>query len=91
MDIKERILEHFNIELNNPMTILQQEEAKNFFKENDDKKMYQFFQRGSMLESIDVTNKKTMHQIGLMHESLQVKNFTLDLSLFLHCLLLTIL
>ena len=67
-------MEHFNIELNNPMTILQQEEAKNFFKENDDKKMYQFFQRGSMLESIDVTNKKTMHQIGLMHESLQVKN-----------------
>ena len=76
--MKERILEHFNIELNNPMTILQQEEAKNFFKENDDKKMYQFFQRGSMLESISETNKKTMNQIEQMHESLDVRTFKQD-------------
>ena len=55
--MKERILEHFNIELSNPLTILQQEEAKNFFKENDERKLYQFFQRGSMLESIDLTNR----------------------------------
>ena len=72
MENRDRILEHFNIELNNPMTILQQEEAKNFFKENDDRKMYEFFQRGSMLDSIKETNMKTMNQIGLMYDSLKV-------------------
>merc|ERR1711874_292261 len=33
-------------------------------------KMYQFFQRGSMLESIQETNKKTMNQIGQMFEAI---------------------
>ena len=70
---KDLILQHFQIELNNPMTILQQEEAKNFFKENDDKKLYQFFQRGSMLDSIEQTNKKTMYEIQLMAENIKVK------------------
>ena len=55
------------------MTILQQEEAKNFVKENDDKKLYQFFQRGSMLDSIEQTNKKTMYEIQLMAENIKVK------------------
>ena len=59
------------------MTILQQEEAKNFFKENDDRKMYEFFQRGSMLDSIKETNMKTMSQIQLMYESLKVRMFSI--------------
>ena len=87
-EYKDRILEHFNIELNNPMTVLQQEEAKNFFKENDDKSLYQFFQRGSMLDAIAQTNKKTKTEIALMDTSMKVKGLFLadwalhELSLF---------
>ena len=55
------------------MTVLQQEEAKNFFKENDDKSLYQFFQRGSMLDAIAQTNKKTKTEIALMDTSMKVK------------------
>lgn len=55
------------------MTILQQEEAKNFFKQNDDVSMYKFFQRGTMLDVINSTNKKTMAEIALMSDSNEVK------------------
>ena len=70
------------------MTVLQQEEAKNFFKENDDKSLYQFFQRGSMLDAIAQTNKKTKTEIALMDTSMKVKGLFLadwalhELSLF---------
>ena len=69
------ILKHFNIELANPLTILQQEEAKNFFKQNDEKSMYKYFQQGTMLEIIDRTNKKTMTEVSLMGAAMEVKNF----------------
>ena len=72
-DYKDRILEHFNIELNNPMTVLQQEEAKNFFKENDEKSLYEYFQRGSMLDAIAQTNKKTKTEIDIMAASMKVR------------------
>ena len=36
-DLKDSILTHFHIELNNPMTVLQQDEAKSFFDKNDEK------------------------------------------------------
>ena len=66
------------------MTILQQEEAKNFFKENDDKKLYQFFQRGSMLDSIEQTNKKTMYEIQLMAENIKVKYIVIIIDTYMN-------
>ena len=36
-DLRDSILTHFHIELNNPMTVLQQDEAKSFFDKNDEK------------------------------------------------------
>lgn len=83
LDLLHSILKHFNIELSNPMTILQQEEAKNFFKQNDDVGMYKFFQQGTMLDVINRTNKKTMAEIALMSDSNEVKDLTLLNDFFL--------
>ena len=63
-EVRSRILEHFHIELNNPLTILQQEEAKNFFKRNDGKTLYEFFANGSLLNAIQITHKTTMAEIA---------------------------
>ena len=49
LEEKKAILRHFVIELDNPTTILQQEEAKVFFTDNSPKKRYEFFFKGTML------------------------------------------
>lgn len=41
------ICNHFGIQLDNPTTILQQEEAKVFFRDLDDSKLYDFFFRAT--------------------------------------------
>ncbi len=40
---------HFNIELDNPVSILQQEEAKVFFKDKGDEQLYTFFANATLL------------------------------------------
>ena len=47
---KERILEFFNVELANPTSILQQEEAKIFFREFNESQLYDFFVRATLLK-----------------------------------------
>ena len=43
-------MNHFNIELDNPITILQQEEAKVFFKDMKEEELYDFFTRATLLK-----------------------------------------
>ena len=45
-----RILSCFNINVDNPIAILQQEEAKEFLKVEQPDKLYDFFVRGTMLK-----------------------------------------
>ena len=71
-DDKQRILDHYHIELNNPMTILQQEEAKNFFKLQDPSSLYNFYERGSMLSLIQLKNKNAMTEIETFNNGIQV-------------------
>ena len=44
-----RIIEFFSLDLGNPTVILQQEEAKSFFRNNDPRSLYSFFEKGSLL------------------------------------------
>ncbi len=44
-------MSHFNVELDNPVTILQQEEAKVFFQEMNEQQLYDFFYRATLLKT----------------------------------------
>ena len=44
-----RIIDFFSLDLGNPTVILQQEEAKSFFRNNDPRSLYNFFEKGSLL------------------------------------------
>jgi hypothetical protein len=46
------ICNHFGIQLDNPTTILQQEEAKVFFRDLNDSKLYDFFFRATSFKKI---------------------------------------
>ena len=46
---KEHICNHFGIQVDNPTTILQQEEAKVFFTDNSPQKRYEYFIKGTLL------------------------------------------
>ena len=59
------------------MTVLQQDEAKTFFEKNDEKGLYKLFLKGSMLETINITNKKTMQEILQMNEANEVKSWNI--------------
>jgi len=49
---KKLILDHFNLQVDNPATVLQQEEAKNFFAQSDERQLYDFFMRATMLKDV---------------------------------------
>ncbi len=63
-----RILQHFNIELNNPLTILQQEEAKKFFNNQDESSLHSFFMAGCMLTKVKEETKHNLGQINFMRD-----------------------
>jgi len=45
-------LDHFNIKVDNPLNVLQQEEAKEFFSHSDEGKLYDFFLRATCLKDM---------------------------------------
>ena len=45
------VLGHFSIALNNPTTVLQQEQAKAFFANHDPSKLYQLIMEGTQINS----------------------------------------
>ena len=51
LEEKKQICQHFVIQLDNPTTILQQEEAKVFFTSNSDVKRYEFFFKATTLHA----------------------------------------
>ena len=53
------------------MTILQQEEAKNFFKDAKPDILYGYFERGTMLNNYwEILGKKTIADIGIFKSNL---------------------
>ena len=55
------------------MTVLQQDEAKSFFDKHDQKGLYKLFLKGSMLETVNLTNKRTMVEIDQMNKANAVR------------------
>ena len=60
---KDRILQHFSIEFNNPLIILQQDEVQSFFQTNDEKSLYNYFAVGSNLEQVEQEMKNSASEI----------------------------
>ena len=49
-----KIVSHLSLDIGNPTVVLQQEEAKSFFRNHDPKSMYQFFEKGSLLGELKI-------------------------------------
>ena len=78
LEEKKRILDHFNIELDNPISILQQEEAKIFFKDMDENQLYDFFVRATLLKPTQDTYGAAKKQLLIASEALAKKEKELD-------------
>lgn len=60
-----KILNHFLIELDNPTSILQQEEAKKFFEGKSDHELYDFFRRATGIKAAKDQYKKAIDDLNL--------------------------
>lgn len=70
-EVGQRILQHFNIELKNPLTFLQQEEAKQFFKMQSNESLYNYFASGTMLSQISTEQKLARVNISQICQQLK--------------------
>lgn len=62
---RSKILSHFLIELDNPTSILQQEEAKKFFEGKSDSELYDFFLRATGIKSTRLSYDKASLDLNL--------------------------
>ncbi len=76
---KARILGHFNIELDNPTIILQQEEAKCFFKDMKSTTLYDFFERATLLKVMQDEYKAGKAEYDAAKEILAMKHSALEM------------
>ena len=64
------ICKHFKLQVDNPMTILTQEIAKNYLASSSDAAKYEFFERGTML-----------HQLKIEYNEMKDKSLAMELNL----------
>ncbi|KAL8284038.1 hypothetical protein RQP46_005151 [Phenoliferia psychrophenolica] len=62
----DRILDHFDIELDNPLVVLTQTLAKTFLAKSTDVEKYQFFLKGSRLYTLSENYKSLLFTIDLL-------------------------
>lgn len=63
------ILEQFNIQINNPVSILTQDTARSFLNTSDPKDKYTFFLKATQLENLSTNYQKTMEE-KMLHEGI---------------------
>ena len=74
-----RILDNFNIALDNPVTILHQEQAKTFFSQKDtEKNLWDFVMQSTQLKSIQDEYRDSKTQLELATSQLQEKRRHLE-------------
>ena len=69
----EAILDHFNIQINNPISVLNQDMTKTFLNSSDDTQKYSFFMKATLLESIRSDYRDIQVHITTIHELIQTK------------------
>ena len=76
---RDRILDHFNIALDNPVTILHQEQAKTFFSQKDNgKKLWEFVMASTQMQSIQDQYRDSKIQLDIADERLKEKRRHLE-------------
>ena len=74
-----RILDHFNIALDNPVTILHQEQAKTFFSQEDtEKNLWEFVMASTQMKSIQDEYRDSKTQLDLAKNQLDEKRKHID-------------
>ena len=72
-------MDHFNIALDNPVTILHQEQAKTFFSQNDNgKKLWEFVMASTEMQSIQDQYRDSKIQLDIADERLKEKRRHLE-------------
>ena len=67
-------MDHYNIALDNPVTILHQEQAKTFFSQKDtEKNLWEFVMSSTQMKSIQDEYRDSKTQLELAHSQLQEK------------------
>lgn len=73
------ILDYFNIQVDNPVVILNQQASKEFLLSNTPKDMYRFFMRATLLEQLLKEYNETIEAKYVAQEELQKKQQELEL------------
>ena len=72
-------MDHFDIKLDNPVTILHQEEAKTFFSQKDsEKNLYEFVMASTLMQPIQAEYRDSKTQLELANIQLQDKRRHLE-------------
>ena len=69
----EAILDHFNIQINNPISVLNQDMTKTFLNSSDDGQKYSFFMKATLLESIRSDYRDIQGHIATIQELIETK------------------
>ena len=76
---RERILDHYNIALENPVTILHQEQAKTFFCQKDaENSLWKFLMASTQMKSIQDEYRDSRTQLELAQAQLHEKRKHLE-------------
>ncbi|GAA5878570.1 hypothetical protein JCM1840_007454 [Sporobolomyces johnsonii] len=67
------ILDHFNIQVDNPMTVLTQDQSRQFLASASPKDKYTFFLRGTQLAQLTEEYEQIRANVEMMEEALQRK------------------
>ena len=73
------ILDYFNIQVDNPVVILNQQASKEFLLSNTPKDMYRFFMRATLLEQLLKEYQQAIEAKCVAHEELTKKQQELEL------------
>lgn len=68
-----RVLDQFNIQVDNPVSILNQETSRNFLNSTSGRDKYKFFQKATQLEEITIHYKSALEKQALAQNKLEKK------------------
>jgi chromosome segregation ATPase len=76
----EDIIDHFALQLDNPMNVLTQDQARQFLNQSNPKEKYRFFLKGTQLENLNNDYKQIEHE--LEEQELKAQTLLGDLKKF---------
>ncbi|XP_011666300.1 structural maintenance of chromosomes protein 6 isoform X1 [Strongylocentrotus purpuratus] len=68
------IMDHFNIQIDNPVSIMNQETSKNFLLKQNAKDNYEFFLKATRLDQVSIDYREIMKSMGLTEEKVDAQS-----------------